>query len=79
MKEEKKQKLDQCVHLSNLTYLPDVVHRVIERLTALGWGPELDEMKEGGYYQLSDHTAVRQLKRVTDKSEYSCRPRRLSG
>ncbi|THH33918.1 hypothetical protein EUX98_g341 [Antrodiella citrinella] len=41
---------------------------VIERLIGLGWGPELDEMKQGNYWQLKQHASVRQLKRVSDKT-----------
>ncbi|KAH8107194.1 hypothetical protein BXZ70DRAFT_916735 [Cristinia sonorae] len=52
LKAEKKRKVDQ----------------VVERLTALGWGKELDTMKTSDYYELREHIAVRQLKKVTDKT-----------
>ncbi|TCD62300.1 hypothetical protein EIP91_007096 [Steccherinum ochraceum] len=52
LKAEKGKKLDQ----------------VVERLRALGWGPELDDMKAGGYYSIREHASVRQLKKVNDKT-----------
>ena len=44
---------------------------VVERLTALGWGEELEPMKP--YYNLiSDHNLVRAVKKINDKGKALC-------